>query len=156
MSEHDDDEDEDGPVYSPSDDELRRIYADTRTIAVVGASGNPSKAAYSIPRYLQSQGYRIIPVNPSGGTIHGEPARAALSEIDEPIDVVDVFRPAAETPGVARAAVAAGAKVLWLQEGIYNDEARAIGEDAGLTVIMGKCMGATHWTLIGEGSRGGV
>src|SRR5438270_3451834 len=99
-------------------DRLQRIYRETRTIAVVGASHEPRKAAHRIPAYLQSQGYRIIPVNPRGGELFGETVRRSLAEIDEPIDVVDVFRPSAETPQIARDAVTAGARVLWLQLGI--------------------------------------
>jgi predicted CoA-binding protein len=134
-------------VYSPSDDELVELYGRIKTIAVVGASDDPAKAASRIPRYLKNQGYTIIPVNPKGGTIIDLPAKTSLAELDEAPDVVDVFRPSEETPDVARAAVAAGAKVLWLQEGISNDEARKIAEDAGLLVIMNRCMGATHAQL---------
>jgi predicted CoA-binding protein len=141
------DEDMDEREYSPSDDELREIYKTTKTIAVVGASGDSAKAAHRIPRYLQNQGYAVIPVNPRGGELLGVEAKTSLEDLDTPPDVVDVFRPSAETPDVARAAVKAGAKVLWLQEGIYNDEARTIAEDGGLTVIMGRCMGATHAAL---------
>ncbi len=84
---------------------------------MVGASSDPSKAAHRIPLYLQSQGYRIVPVNPRGGELLGERAYRSLTEIDVPVDVVDVFRPAEEAPDIARQAVAIGAKVLWLQEG---------------------------------------
>ena len=131
---------------------LHRIFRETRTIAVVGASHDPDKAAHRIPVYLRSQGYRVIPVSPRKGELFGEPVRGSLAEIDERIDVVDVFRPSAETPAVAREAVAAGARVLWLQKGIANDEARAIAEAAGLTVVMDRCMGATHrWLGLGPG-----
>lgn len=141
------DEEFDEREYSPSDDELRALYGRIKTIAVVGASGDPSKAAHRIPRYLQNQGYTIIPVNPRGGELLGQPVKTSLAELDEAPDVVDVFRPSNETPDVARQAVEAGAGVLWLQEGIYNEEARTIAEKAGLTVIMGRCMGATHAAL---------
>jgi len=131
---------------------LQRIFRETRTIAVVGASHDPEKAANRIPTYLYSQGYRMIPVSPRGGSLFGEPVRGSLAEIAEPIDVVQVFRPPAETPAIARAAVAAGAKVLWLQKGIANDEARPIAEAAGLTVVMDRCMGVTHrWLVLGPG-----
>lgn len=130
-----------------TDDELRQIYADTKTIAVVGASGDESKAGNRIPHYLQHMGFRIIPVNPKGGELLGEKVRTSLSEIDEPVDVVDVFRPAEETPGIAREAVDIGAKVLWLQSGIESDEAEAIASESGLKVVMGICMGETHARL---------
>ncbi|HXJ62568.1 MAG TPA: CoA-binding protein [Actinomycetota bacterium] len=130
-----------------SEDEYRRIYGETKTIAVVGASENPRKPAHGIPAYLKREGYRIIPVNPRGGEILGEPVRTSLAEIDEPVDVVDVFRPAEETPEIARQAAAIGAKVLWLQEGIHSDEAQRIAEEAGMTFISDTCMGHTHFNL---------
>lgn len=128
-------------------EELRRIYDETTTIAVVGASSDPSKPGHEIPRYLQSQGYRIVPVSPKGGELFGEPVRSSLEEVEEPIDVVDVFRPASESVGVARAAIAAGAKVLWFQQGTDSEEAVRIAKDAGLTVVFGRCMGETHAEL---------
>jgi uncharacterized protein len=134
-------------MATPSQDDLKKIYAETKTIAVVGASSDDSKASHRIPRYLQSQGYRIIPVSPKGGEILGEKVYTSLAEIPEPVDVVDVFRPAEETPGVARDAVAMGAKVLWLQSGIESEEAERIAEDGGLSVVMDRCMGATHRQL---------
>jgi predicted CoA-binding protein len=126
---------------------LLRIYAETHTIAVVGASGDPAKPAHTIPRYLQRQGYRIRPVNPRGGELLGEPVARSLTELEGPVDLVDVFRPAAETPQVARDAVRVGAKVLWLQLGIASEEAREIAEAAGLTVVMDRCLGETHRQL---------
>jgi uncharacterized protein len=126
---------------------LLRTYAETKTIAVVGASHDPAKPAHGIPRYLQQQGYRILPVNPRGGELLGEPVARSLAEVDGPVDVVEVFRPAAEAPQVARDAVEVGAKVLWLQLGIESEEARRIAEAAGLTVVMDRCMGETHGEL---------
>jgi predicted CoA-binding protein len=125
-------------------EQLLRIYAQARTIAVVGASADESKAAHRIPRYLQAQGYRIVPVNPRADQLFGERVFRSLAEIDVPVDVVDVFRPAHEAPEIARQAAAIGAQVLWLQLGIVSAEA------AGLTVIMNRCMGATH-ALLGLG-----
>jgi predicted CoA-binding protein len=100
-----------------SPDELRQIYAETKTIAVVGASNDESKPANHIPSYLKSQGFRMVPINPRGGEILGEQAYTSLREVDVPIDVVEVFRPSEETPDIARDAVAVGAKVLWMQTG---------------------------------------
>ena len=134
-------------MANPTDDELKQIYADTKTIAVIGASNDPKKPGHNIPAYLHTQGYKIIPVNPKGGEIFGEPVRASLADVDEPIDVVDVFRPSEETPEIAREAVKAGAKVLWLQTGIQSDEAERIAREGGLTVVMNTCMGATHRRL---------
>jgi predicted CoA-binding protein len=130
-----------------SERELRRIYAETKTIAVVGASTDTSKPAHIIPRYLQSQGFRIVPVNPRGGEMLGERVYESLSEVDVPVDVVDVFRPPAEAPDIARSALAIGAKVLWLQSGIESNEAARIATQGGLTVISNMCMGETHARL---------
>jgi predicted CoA-binding protein len=96
---------------------------------------------------LQSQGYRIIPVSPKGGEILGEQVATSLAEIDGEVDVVDVFRPAEEAPGIAREAAAIGAKVLWLQSGIGSDEAAAIAQENGMQIVMDVCMGATHARL---------
>ena len=130
-----------------SADELRQIYAETNTIAVVGASNDESKPANHIPTYLQSQGFRMIPVNPRGGEILGEQAYTSLREVDVQVDVVEVFRPSEETPDIARDAVAIGAKVLWMQTGISSDEAARIAEEGGLKVVMNRCMGVTHGQL---------
>jgi predicted CoA-binding protein len=138
-------------------EQLLRIYAETRTIAVVGASADESKPAHQIPRYLQAQGYRIVPVNPRGGQLFGERVFRSLGEIDVPVDVVDVFRPAEEAPEIARQAIAIGAKVLWLQLGIVSVEAQRIAEAAGLTVVMNRCMGATHGLLgLGPGPHAAI
>jgi predicted CoA-binding protein len=131
--------------------EILDIYRNSRTIAVVGASTNPTKPGNSIPAYLQSQGFRIIPVNPAGGEILGEPAVPSLQAMGESVDVVNVFRPSAETPDIARAAVEIGAKVLWLQAGIESVEASQIASEAGLAVVMNTCMGAAHKKLRTEG-----
>lgn len=137
-------------MVHPTEEQLRAIYADTRTIAVVGASADESKQSNIIPAYLASVGYTVIPVNPRGGEMFGEKARASLADIDEPVDVVNVFRPAEETPQIARDAVAIGAKVLWLQAMIHSDEAQQIAEEAGLTFVSDMCMGVTH-RLLGLG-----
>ena len=134
-------------IENEDEDELRGIYAETQTIAEVGASGDPSKPGNRIPRYLQSQGYRIVPVSPKAGEILGEVTVPSLADVDVPIDVVDVFRPPEEAEGVARAAIAAGAKVLWFQLGTYTEEAATLAREAGLTVVYGRCMGATHGQL---------
>jgi predicted CoA-binding protein len=93
-----------------------------------------------VPARLQQAGFRIIPVNPRGGEILGEKVYATLADVPEQVDVVEVFRPSADAPGVARQAVAAGARVLWLQEGITSPEARAIAEEAGMTYVEDRCM----------------
>jgi uncharacterized protein len=127
--------------------QLLQIYKEARTIAVVGASADPSKAAHEIPLYMQQQGYRILPVNPRGGDLFGEHVFTSLARIAIPVDVVDVFRPASEAPGIAQQAIAIGAKVLWLQLGIESDQAHQLAESAGLTVVMDRCIGATYHYL---------
>ena len=140
-----------------SEEELRRIYEETKTIAVVGVSGDPSKPAHEIPRYLQGQGYRIVPISPKGGELLGERVYASLDEIDTPVDAVDVFRPPDEGPAIAEGSVKLGAKVLWFQEGTYSEEAHRIAEQAGLTVVSGRCMGMTHGMLgLGPGPWKGI
>lgn len=128
-------------------DELRKIYEDSSTIAVVGASASEDKPSHTVPRYLQREGYRIIPVNPRGGEILGQKAYQKLTEVTEPVDVVEVFRPSEETPEVARQAVEIGAKVLWLQLGIASEEAERIATEGGLKVVMDRCMEETHREL---------
>jgi predicted CoA-binding protein len=136
---------ETGESYAPSDAELRSILGDARTVAVVGLSSKPDRHSHEVAAFLQERGYRIVPVNPNEREVLGERAYPSLAEVpdDVPIDVVDVFRRAEDTPAIARQAVTAGARVLWLQDGIVNDEARRIAEDAGLTVVMGVCLKRT-------------
>jgi predicted CoA-binding protein len=142
----------DPTVTNPEDRELAILLGDVHTIAVVGASSKPSRPSYQIAAYLQDHGYRIVPVNPNETEILGEPAYPSLRDIpdDLQIHVVDVFRRAEDTPEVARDAVAIGAKVLWLQEGIVSDEAYRIASEAGLEVIMGVCIRATRRRLLGD------
>lgn len=135
------------PSHRPTREGLRAIYATTRTIAVVGASDDRAKPAGYVPAYLRSQGYRIIPVNPARDTVLGEPAVASLTDIAEPVDVVEVFRPPGEGPDIARAAAGIGAKVVWFQPGTQSAEATAVAREAGLTVVTRICMGTTHGTL---------
>jgi predicted CoA-binding protein len=127
-----------------ADDELGRILREARTIAVVGLSGDPEKPSHEVAAYLQAHGYRIIPVNPRGGVILGEIVYADLHAVPEPIDIVDVFRPAPACLDVAREAVTVRAKVLWLQLGIVNEEAAALARAAGLAVVMDRCTLREH------------
>jgi predicted CoA-binding protein len=132
-------------AIAPEDRELRALLGEAHTIAVVGLSSNPDRPSNSVAAYLQDHGYRIVPVNPEETEILGERAYPSLNDIpgDIRIDVVDVFRRAEHTPDVARDAVAIGARVLWLQQDIVNDEAYRIASDAGLEVIMGVCIRTT-------------
>ena len=134
-------------VANPSDDELIEIYRSTRTIAVVGASTDPEKPSHTIPAYLESQGFRVLPINPAADELFGEPVARSLLDLEEPVDVVEVFRPAAEAPAIAGQAVEIGATVLWFQLGISSPDAERMAAGAGLTVVMDLCMGATHQRL---------
>ena len=117
----------------------KEILEYAATIAVVGASRDPSKAGGSVPVGLQQRGFRIIPINPFADVLFGERVYRSLAEVPDKIDVVDVFRPAADTPEVARQAVAIGARALWLQLDIFSDEARRIAEAAGLDYVEDEC-----------------
>ena len=132
---------------NPSDQELRALLTNSTSIAMVGASSNPDKASYGIMRKLQKAGYRVIPVNPRETEILGERSYASLIDVPERIDIVDVFRRSEDTPTIADDAVTVGAKALWLQTGIANDEAAARARAGGLTVVMDACIGATHSLL---------
>jgi predicted CoA-binding protein len=134
-------------MKSYTEEELRRIYEETDKIAVVGISTDEAKPANNVPAYLQAQGFRVVPVNPNATVVLGEEAYPSLDDIDFPVDVVQVFRPSEEAPEIARQAVKAGANVLWLQEGIVSEEAGRIGEEAGMKVVMDRCMRATHREL---------
>jgi predicted CoA-binding protein len=126
------------------------IVEESRTVAVVGLSSNPEKASHEVGEYLKEQGYRIIPVNPNEEEVLGERAYGAVEEIPEEVDVVDVFLPPDKTPEIAEDAVRAGAKTLWLQEGITNEEARQIAEEGGLAYVEDRCMKKTHQSLQGR------
>ena len=132
---------------NPSDPELKQLLTDATTIAVVGASSNPDKASYGIMQKLQQSGYRVIPVNPRETEILGERSFPSLIDVPERIDIVDVFRRAEDTPGIADEAVTIGAKALWLQTGIVSEDAAALAKAGGLTVVMDACIGATHSLL---------
>jgi predicted CoA-binding protein len=132
---------------NPPDEELARLLTDATTIAMVGASSDPEKSSNGIMRKLQSVGYRVIPVNPTETEILGERSYPSLLDIPERIDIVDVFRRAEDTPSIADDAVTIGAKALWLQSGITNEDAAARARAGGLTVVMDACIAVTHTLL---------
>jgi predicted CoA-binding protein len=132
---------------APSDQVIKELLTNASTIAIVGASSKPDRASYGIMQRLQRVGYRVIPVNPHEREVLGERAYASLSEIHEPIDIVDVFRRAEFTPPIADEAVKIGAKALWLQSGIVNEEAAARANAGGLLVVMDMCLATMHSIL---------
>ncbi len=126
------------------------ILRDARTIALVGASPRPTTPSNSVMRYLLDAGYRVIPVRPLVREVHGIPCVPSLTEIDEPIDLVDVFRRPEYCADVARDAVAAGAKALWMQSGVVNEEAAAYAKEHGLIVVMDRCIKVDYASLVGR------
>ncbi|MFC4810004.1 CoA-binding protein [Paenibacillus sp. GCM10023250] len=136
---------------NPSRDEIKRILEEADTIAVVGLSDNPERTSHMIAQAMQAKGYRIVPVNPSAESILGEQAYASLKDIPFPVDIVDVFRRSEFTPPIAEEAVAAGAKTLWLQLGVVNDEAAEIARQGGLNVIMDRCIKVEDSILLPHG-----
>src|ERR1700734_2024435 len=142
------------PAYS--DTVIKSILRAVKTIAMVGASGNEIRPSYFAMMYLLNKGYKIIPVNPgmAGKEILGQKVYASLKDVPAPVDMVDVFREAKYAPEIARQAVAEkdrlGVKILWMQLGVVSEEARALAEDAGLTVIMDRCPKIEHGRFSGE------
>jgi predicted CoA-binding protein len=132
---------------NPPDAELKQLLTGATVVAMVGASSDPDKTSNGIMRKLQSVGYRVIPVNPHETEVLGERAYPSLLDVPERVDIVDVFRRAEDTPAIADDAVTIGAKALWLQTGIVNEDAAARAKAGGLMVVMDLCIGATHSLL---------
>jgi predicted CoA-binding protein len=132
---------------NPDDAALRRLLIEASTIAIVGASSNPERPSHGIMRHLQRSGYRTVPVNPNETEVLGERAYAALADVPFPIDIVNVFRRAQFTPAVADQAVAVGARALWLQQGVFNEDAAARASRGGLIVVMDACIATLHTLL---------
>jgi signal transduction histidine kinase/predicted CoA-binding protein len=133
-----------------SDEKLSQILESTKTIAVVGISDKPDQVNHTVPKYLQSQGYKIIPINPSLQEVLGEKAYPDLISVKVPIDVVEIFRRNEAVPGIVDQAIEVGAKVIWMQEGVINEFAADSAREAGLDVVMDTCMRATHKRLLAE------
>ncbi len=132
------------------DRRLKEILGKYRTVAVVGISRDPTKDAHTVPRYLQQQGYRIVPVNPFADEILGEKAYKSLRDIPFDIDIVDIFRPSDQVGPVVDEALQTNAKVIWMQLGIEDEEAAAKAKRAGKEVVMDRCLRVEHGRLLGS------
>jgi predicted CoA-binding protein len=136
---------------NPGTDEIKDLLASSRTVAVVGLSDRPYRTSHSIARALKDFGFRIFPVNPNlRGPVLGEEPYASVEEVPEAVDIVDVFRNSEKVMPTARDAVAAGAKVLWMQSGVINEEAAAYAREHGLTVVMDRCIMVDYASLVGR------
>lgn len=129
-----------------TDEQIRKFYS-LKNIAVVGMSKNPEKAAYYVPKYLADNGYNIMPVNPTADEIMGKKCFHEINEVNESIDVVDIFRPSDQVMPVVEEAIKKKPKVIWLQEGIHNKEAEELARKAGIEVVFNRCMLAEHERL---------
>ena len=129
---------------------LQQIFSDYTTIAVVGLSPKTNRPSNQVAAYLQQAGYRIIPVNPGQSSILGEQCYPDLPAIPEPVEVVDIFRRSDQVEPIVRDAIAIGARVVWMQQGIINEKAAALAGQAGLTVIMDRCMKVDHMQFAGK------
>jgi uncharacterized protein len=129
---------------------IQRVLLDAKTVAILGLSSNPLRASHFVGFYLQRHGYRVIPVNPRETEILGERSFASLREVPVAVDIVDVFRAPAALPDIARDAVAIGAKCLWCQFNVINEEGARIAADGGLTVIMDRCLKVEHARYVGR------
>jgi uncharacterized protein len=134
-------------IGKPGLKELRAILASSKTIAVVGLSDNPDRPSHSVAAYLQAHGYRIIPVNPRISEALGEKAYPSVRDIPVSVDVVEIFRRSEAVPPIVEDAIARGAKVVWMQVGVINDEAAVRARAAGLKVVMDTCMRVIHQLL---------
>ncbi len=134
-----------------TDEAIRQLLQETQTVAVVGWSPKPDRPSHDVAAYMHKHGYSIYPVNPTVQSSADQPVFATLADIQVPIDVVDVFRRAEDVPEVVEAAIAIGAKAIWLQLGIINEEAAQRASDAGLKVVMDRCMKVDIQRLLPEG-----
>jgi predicted CoA-binding protein len=129
---------------------IQRVLLSAKTIAVVGLSGNALRASYFVGFYLQRHGYRVIPVNPKESEILGEQCYASLKDVPGKVDIVNVFRAPSALPGIATQAVAIGAGCLWTQFGVINEDGARIAEQAGLAVVMDRCIKVEHARYVGR------
>jgi hypothetical protein len=126
---------------------IRELLETSHTVAVVGLSSRRTRPSYGVSEYMQSAGYRIIPVNPQETEVLGEKAYPDVNSVPEPIDIVDIFRRSEYVPGIVDAAIRAGAKAVWMQEGVVHEDAAEKARAAGLTVVMDRCILKEHRKL---------
>ena len=131
------------------DTQIEKILRESKTVAVVGLSADPARTSHGVARYLLSQGYEVIPVNPNAAEVLGLKSYPDLPSIGRPVDAVDIFRPSEAVPPIVEQAIASGAKTVWMQEGIFHAEAERQAKAAGLQVVMNRCMMKEHYRLIG-------
>lgn len=129
---------------NPGPEEMARILKEAKTIAVVGLSDNPARDSYAVAQQMQRRGYRIIPVNPNVTEVLGEKSVAKLSEIRKPVDIVNVFRRSDALKAVVEEAIEIDAPVIWAQEGVYDEDAAALAQAHGKTIIMDRCIAVMH------------
>jgi hypothetical protein len=135
---------------NPTDNQIKELLKEARTIAVVGLSDKPERDSHRVAKYLQEHGYKIIPVNPKFDEVLGEKSYKKVSEIPGPVDVVDVFRRSIDTPSVVEDALSKNPKAIWLQLGISNEDSAKIAQDNEITIIMDRCIKIDHANLIGD------
>jgi len=138
-----------------SEADIKNILEESKTIAVVGLSPRQERDSHWVAKYLQNQGYRIIPVNPNAEEVLGERSYPDLASVPEPIDIVDVFRRSEAVPGIVEEAIKVGAKTVWMQQGVIHEEAAARAREAGLQVVMDRCMMVEHRRHFERGSAEG-
>ena len=140
-------------MRNPTDGEIKEILKNAKNIAVVGLSDKPGRDSHRVAAYLKGRGYKIFPVNPTIEETLGEKSYPRLEDIPEPIDVVDIFRAPERVPPIVESAIAIGAKVVWMQLGVVNEEAAERARDEGLTVVMDRCMMQEHRRLLAKVGR---
>lgn len=133
---------------NPANETIEQILKDAKTIAVVGLSNNPERTSYQVSKAMQESGYKIIPINPTVDTVLGETAYDSLTEVDEPFDIINVFRRPEFLPDIANEAIKTNCRVFWAQQGIVNEEAYNLLKEEGFTVMMDLCIKVVHSVLI--------
>lgn len=132
-------------------DDTEQLLLNSKTIAVVGLSPRADRPSYRVAQYLQAQGYRVIPVNPNAREVLGEPSYPSLLAVPEAIDLVDIFRRPEHVLPIVEEAIAVGAKIIWMQDGVINEDAAAVARRAGLAVVMDNCTMRVHQKLVASG-----